>query len=102
LEANDCLPLLGAAACCYWIEEANETEDDRDPSVLFDEDRFLHIKNIRAQRQNDAIFYGPQTKADTRLALRLDDFDLVLGNFLRGQSMSSYVSALPRKDMVYY
>ena len=84
--------------------------------MLFDEDRFFHIKNLRAQGQYLPLFTG-QTPLERKhanedidgpisteagLALSLDDFDLILETFLRCQSMSTFVSSRPKKRMAYF
>lgn len=99
--------LAGTPACCYWVEEESSNADSKDtlatePTVLFDEDRFFHIKN---QRQRNG--YSPllptlaKEKASSPLALGLDSFDLVLEVFLRCQSMNAYVSSRQRDEMLF-
>jgi hypothetical protein len=83
--------------------------------VLFDEDRFFHIKNLRARGKYRPLFQagspfqrkdenydvdGPMASDDS-LALSLDDFDLILETFLRCQSMSTFVSSRPKGRMAY-
>jgi hypothetical protein len=83
--------------------------------VLFDEDRFFHIKNLRAGGKYKPLFQagspfqrkhvnydvdGPMASDDS-LALSLDDFDLILETFLRCQSMSTFVSSRPKGRMAY-
>jgi hypothetical protein len=84
--------LEGVTSCCYWIEEASTLGcgDTSEPTVLFDEDRFLELKNHRSM------------KSSSSLALSLQDFDLVLESFLRCQSMSSYITSRPKLEMAYY
>ena len=92
--------LHGVTSCCFWIEEATQgfgTSDE--PTVLFDEDRFFHIKKARASGEFKPLFIQ-NTTAD--LALSLDDFDLIIESFLRCQSMSHYISSRPKEEMVYY
>lgn len=77
--------------------------------MLFDEDRFFHVKNLRARGRYKPLFEqeradnldGPMP-AETSLALSLDDFDLILESFLRCQSMSTFVSSRPKVGMAYY
>jgi len=83
--------------------------------VLFDEDRFFHIKNLRArgrykplfetespfQRKHDDYDVDGPMSSEAGLALSLDDFDLILETFLRCQSMSTFVSSRPKGRMAY-
>lgn len=84
--------------------------------MLFDEERFFHIKNLRAQRRYMPLLMGKQyyptfvaedifdqpTSTDTSLALSLDDFDLVLEAFLRCQGMSTFISSRQRTTMAFW
>jgi hypothetical protein len=112
----------GTESCCFWIEERQPSNEDNSQSsptesectVLFDEDRFFHIKNLRAKGRYKPLFKekspfrskhnydvdGPLTSEDG-LALSLDDFDLILESFLRCQSMSTFVSSRPKGRMAY-
>ena len=97
--------LAGAESCCHWIEEhrpadmpVSQTEVER--TVLFDEDRFFQIKNLRALRKYTPLF--DESPGVGELALSLDDFDLVLECFLRCQSMSTYVSSRPKESMAFF
>lgn len=83
--------------------------------MLFDEDRFFHIKNLRArgrykplfetespfQRKHDDYDVDGPMSSEAGLALSLDDFDLILETFLRCQSMSTFVSSRPKGRMAY-
>jgi hypothetical protein len=87
--------VAGTEACCHWIEESQSPDaplfqTDVERTVLFDEDRFFQIKNLRAMRKYTPLFADSPGVGE--FALGLDDFDLVLECFLRCQSMSSYVS----------
>ena len=102
--------LAGSTSCCYWIEEAfsNDTEDARpaavtEPTILFDEDRFFRVKNVREKYDFEPLFGGTARSAASRkgLALSLDNFDLVLELFLRCQSMNEYIGTRDRKDMAF-
>ena len=81
-------------------------------TVLFDENRFLLLKNLREQGHYTPLF--PQktmelisnykhllSHADS-FALSIEDFDLILKSFLRTQSMSTYISSLPKSSMAYW
>ena len=76
----------------------SQTEVER--TVLFDEDRFFQIKNLRALRKYTPLF--DESPGVGELALSLDDFDLVLECFLRCQSMSTYVSSRPKESMAFF
>lgn len=63
---------LGISSCCLWVEE-----DHCNPSIIFDEDLFIHIKNNPAQGVDQ---------------LNLGQFNF-LQAFLRTQSLSLLISA---------
>ena len=101
--------LGGVGSCCYMIEEkfsstdkserpSPETTKDLECTVLFDEDRYLQLKNARAQNRYEPLF---RTLPKENLAMSLDDFDLILQCFLRGQGLSSYISSMPKENMVF-
>ena len=97
--------VAGTEACCHWIEEcrsadALEMDTDVERTVLFDEDRFFQIKNLRAMRKFEPLFADSPGVGE--LALSLDDFDLVLECFLRCQSMSSYISSRPKTAIAFF
>ena len=99
--------LAGTTSCCYWIEEAWSDSSISDattsePTILFDEDRFFHVKNVR-NRDGFHPLFKSTTKASGSmdLALSLDDFDLVLELFLRCQSMNDYIGTSKREDMAF-
>ncbi|GKZ00921.1 hypothetical protein MPSEU_001043600 [Mayamaea pseudoterrestris] len=87
--------LAGTGSCCYWIEEANATEAV-EPTVLFDEDRFFHVKNLRASEGFAPLFGMPNS---SKLAITLEDFDLILEVFLRCQSMNVYIGSRNKNQM---
>jgi hypothetical protein len=90
--------LAGTASCCYWIEEVVEGAHI-EPTVLFDEDRFFHVKNLRESEGFESLF--GQLKKSTRLALSLDDFDLVLEVFLRCQAMNVFIGSQSPNVMAF-
>jgi hypothetical protein len=111
--------LTGTSSCCFWIEEQRQgtesAQTGAECTVLFDEDRFFHIKNLRARgRYNPLFTRGSPFKRNDRdgmdgpmltescLALSIDDFDLILESFLRCQSMSTFVSSRPKTRMAYF
>jgi len=114
--------LAGANSCCYLIKEVNEESEDKkyiqtsqsrgESSILFDEERFFHIKNMRAQGLYmpllpDSMLHLSHTRCTglrscTDLALIPGDFDLVFETFLRSQGMSTYISAYKESCMVYW
>ena len=105
--------LAGTTSCCYWIEEEEAAEDAATstttaPTVLFDEDRFFHIKNAREQHGFDPLFSAAGRavrdlllRIASNLALSLNDFDLILELFLRCQSMNEYIGSRKRDDMLF-
>lgn len=111
--------LTGTTSCCFWIEEKQQGKKsaatDAECTVLFDEDRFFHVKNLRARGRYRPLFTqgrpfnkkhhddmdGPMS-TEAGLALSLDDFDLILECFLRCQSMSTFVSSRPKARMAYF
>lgn len=96
--------VAGTEACCHWIEErqpadAPEVDADVERTVLFDEDRFFQIKNLRAMRRFEPLFRDSPGVGE--FALSLEDFDLVLECFLRCQGMSTYISSRPKTAMAF-
>lgn len=104
--------LVGVKSCCYWIEEKfSSLDSDRDEAiVMFDEGRFLRIKDLRSQGVylplllDNTSFISPDSKFPSKadLALSVEGFDLLLETFLRGQSMSTYISSRQKKEMVFW
>lgn len=113
--------LVGVKSCCFWIEEKDinplspqitKSTQTNESVVIFDEDRFLQIKDLRAQGLYMPLLMGKKIiegddgnvelnpKAD--LALNIDGFDLLLETFLRGQGMSTYISSREKKRMVFW
>jgi len=113
--------LVGVKSCCFWIEEKNLNQSSprstnstitNESVVIFDEDRFLQIKNLRAQGLYMPLLMGKkivqgdddncELNPKTDLALSIDGFDLFLETFLRGQGMSTYISSRQKKLMVFW
>lgn len=69
-------------------------------TVLFDEDRFFHLKNLRADKKR--LLTGIPLTRSQQLALSVDEFDLVLETFLRGQGLSTYISSQKIDEMLYW
>jgi hypothetical protein len=96
--------LTGIQSCSYWIEEHQPADTEKsvvESAVLFDEDRFFHLKNLRAGGKHERLF-EEETKGIGELALSVDDFDLVLECLLRCQSMSTYISCQPKDCMAFF
>ncbi|KAL7569864.1 hypothetical protein ACA910_008532 [Epithemia clementina (nom. ined.)] len=95
--------LAGSTSCCYWVEEASgndgESEKSKDPTVLFDEDRFFRIKGER-RRTPFAPLLSPVSEG-TKLALSAENFNLILEVFFRCQSMNAYIGSRDREEMVF-
>ena len=105
---------IGYHTCCFWVGEgfSNKEKEDKDCIVLFDEDRFVHIKGLRAEEKYLPLLNSAQApphnfphtrlSAKSNYALDPDDFDLVIKVFLRGQSMSSFISSTEKKEMAFW
>lgn len=95
--------VAGTASCCYWMEEESGSGSSSEPTVLLDEDRFFYVKGARHRHGFTALFAGhEQQQRRDRLALGLDDFDLVMEAFLRCQSMNAYIGSCGQKQMAFY
>jgi DENN (AEX-3) domain len=94
--------VAGTTSCCYWVEESSALASSQsrvtsEPVVLFDEDRFFEIKNLRASNEYPRALAG----SGFGMPLGLDEFDLILEVFLRCQSMNAYISSRLRQDMQF-
>lgn len=90
----------GVSSSCFWIEEEPDKKGhSQESTVLFDEDRFFHIKRWREEQGFEPLL---QDADDSRrsLALSMDGFNLVLETFVRCQSMNWYLSSQPKSKMV--
>ena len=108
------LMFIGYHTCCFWVGEgsSNKEKGDQDCIVLFDEDRFVHIKSLRAEGKYLPLLNSTQApphkfphsrlKLKSNYALDPDDFDLVIKVFLRGQSMSSFISSTEKHEMAFW
>ena len=100
--------LAGTASCCYWLEEAQDAaggekvDKSHERTVLFDEDRFFHIKNLRHAHGFRPLFRKFDLgQTSSRLSLALDDFDLILEVFLRCQSMNEFIASREKNTMAF-
>ena len=96
--------LVGIYSCCLWIEEKhNEASPARNESaIIFDEDRFYHIKNLRAAGRYLPLIQKLDGQSTNRsLSLSLDHFDLIFETFLRTQCLSSYISNGDKELMLF-
>ncbi|KAL9179777.1 hypothetical protein ACHAXT_007747 [Thalassiosira profunda] len=92
----------GIHSCCLWIEEDHSGEAGRsDPAIIFDEDRFFHIKNMRAEGRYVPLIQKAGAM-DSKGPLSLDHFDLIFEAFLRTQSLSIYISDGDKKQMSFW
>ena len=93
----------GVDSCCMWIEEG-DSDMNQEGIVLFDEDRFFHLKDLRSKKRNALLLAGELSsiEAINKFAIGLDDFDLLLETFLRGQAMSVLISSREKKSMTYW
>jgi hypothetical protein len=97
--------LSGVHSCCLWIEEKciEECTDASEPAIVFDEERFLGIKNLRAEGLNSPLFQNKQTDFSSfELRLGIDQFDLILEAFLRTQSLSNYICHGGKESMMFW
>ena len=102
----------GTNSSCSWIEEYTcDSDTKQELVVLFDEDRFLHLKNLRSRNLYAPLLKNGEGSSGAvdgslgpvgKFALGLDDFDLILETFLRGQAMSAFISSRPKEVMTYW
>ena len=97
--------LSGTASCSYWIEEASSSSSTgataQEPTVVFDEDRFFHIKSMR-HRHGFQPLYDPHGRASQpSLSVSLSDFELVVEVLMQCQSMNAYIASCDKETMVY-
>ena len=94
--------LSGVHSCCLWIEEKcnEECNDANEPAIVFDEERFLSIKNLRAEGLNLPLFQDKQVSS-SEFCLGIDHYDLILDAFLRTQSLSNYISHGDKESMMF-
>jgi hypothetical protein len=90
--------LAGTTSCCYWIEE-DGADGKVEPTILFDEDRFFHVKNLRESEGFSPLFGELSKNESSKMAIALEDFDLILEVFLRCQSMNVYIGSRKQADM---
>lgn len=89
--------VAGTTASCYWVEESGTP--GAEATVLFDEDRFFNIKNLRKSNNFQPLFHA-RDKSNS-LALALEDFDLIIEIFLRCQSLNYFISTTRKEKMVF-
>lgn len=97
--------LSGVHSCCLWIEEKcdEDCSKENDPAIIFDEERFLSIKNLRAEGLNSTLFQDKQVGgSSSEFCLGVDKFDLIMNAFLRTQSLSSYISHGGKESMMFW
>lgn len=97
--------LSGVHSCCLWIEEKcdGDCAKENDPAIIFDEERFLSTKNLRAEGLNSPLFQDKQVGgSSSEFCLGVDKFDLIMNAFLRTQSLSSYISHGGKESMMFW
>ncbi len=97
--------LSGIPSCCLWLEEkvTGVPTGKNETAIIFDEDRFLHLKNLRAEGRFSALFSSLDlNRRKTDLTLSLLHFDVVLETFLRTQSLSTYICSRDKCSMLYW
>lgn len=100
--------ISGLNTCCYWIEERGY-DGDSECHILFDEDRFLQLKRMRGNGKFTPLFSDlniemdvPRMETRAPLALNLEDFNLILETFLRGQGLSTFISSQKKETLAYW
>ncbi|CAB9516070.1 DENN [Seminavis robusta] len=94
--------MAGISSSCFWIEE--EAVGDKkcsEPTILFDEDRFFHIKRWREEHGYEPLFKHSDHDVNRNLALSMDGFNLVLETFVRCQSMNLFLSSQSKEGMAF-
>lgn len=97
--------LLGIPSCCLWLEEkgAGVPNGRNETAIIFDEDRFFHLKNLRAEGRFSPLFSSYDlTQRPSTLTLSLDHFDLILESFLRTQCLSTYICSRDKCSMLFW
>ena len=93
---------LGIHSCCLWIEEKHDSITTRnEAAIIFDEDRFYHIKNLRAESRYLPLIQKSDNSTADKLSLSLDQFDLIFETFLRTQCLSTYISQGDKELMLF-
>jgi hypothetical protein len=111
--------VAGASSCCARVEEKWVNDDHTytdETVVLLDEQRFLDVKHSRslencekpcaactdgsAGHDESLGNFGELGPVDD-FALKLRDFKSLIETFLRGQSMSHFISSRPKESMFY-
>lgn len=95
--------IQGIHSCCLWIEENgySTTTTRKESAIIFDEDRFYHIKNMRAEGRCSPLIQKADGTSIVNFALSLDQFDLIFETFLRTQCLSSYISEGDKESMLF-
>ena len=95
------------------MDEGNR-KIEQETSILFDEHRFFHLKNLRATNKISHLFADEKIRSrifgtkerkkslSSSLALSVDSYDLVLETFVRGQGMSSYLSSSTSTESAFW
>lgn len=97
--------LSGVHSCCLWIEEKciGECTIENEPAIVFDEERFVSIKSLRAEGLNLPLFQDKLADgSSSEFCLGIDKFDLIINAFLRTQSLSSYISHGEKESMMFW
>ena len=102
------------------MEETPSEGDNsqKECNILFDEDRFYHLKRLRSEgsyiplfKDDDYFLSSYQQNAgdkiskidtDSSYSLNLDHFNLIIDTFLRGQLMSLYLSTRNKESMSFW
>ncbi|KAL7542840.1 hypothetical protein ACHAXR_012149 [Thalassiosira sp. AJA248-18] len=95
--------LSGVHSCCMRIGEKHDhdTNTRKESAIIFDEDRFYHIKKLRAEGLYQPLIQKPDTKS-AQFTFGLDHFDLIFETFLRTQCLSTYISDGDKESMLFW
>lgn len=95
--------LAGVHSCCLWIGDTHDpaASTKTESAIIFDEDRFFHIKNLRAEGRYLPLIQK-SGNASAKFSLSLDHFDLFLETFLRTQCLSTYISDGNKEAMLFW
>mmetsp|Transcript_7437 Transcript_7437/g.16861 ORF Transcript_7437/g.16861 Transcript_7437/m.16861 type:complete len:1957 (+) Transcript_7437:3-5873(+) len=96
--------LAGIHSCCLLIEEKHDQETTNrgnESVIIFDEDHFFHIKNLRAEGRYMPLIQKPDDSTNAKFSLSLDHFDLIFEIFLRTQCLSTYISDGNKEAMLF-
>lgn len=101
------MPLTGPAG------NGGKGVENKECNILFDEDRFFHLKRLRHSGTYGPLFHEdyfensdddeyPRLDVNSSFALSLDHFNIIIETFLRGQLLSVYLSSRRKQTMSFW